>query len=620
VGLLYGDKINRVKAKGLLKKRDETMKLKFGPGKRNLLIGIAVLAIGLTAGYLYYNRNANGEEYLTSRIERGNIRNTVAATGALQAVRTVPVGAQVSGIIQKLYVDFNAQVHTGQIIAQLDRSQPVQQLDQQKANLAQAKANLANMEARLIAAKAEIDTQQAGVSSANANLAALKAQRDDAERLLQRQQSLSESGLITDRDLESSRASFNAAKARYDQAVAQLDQARVSEKNAASAGLAQAQAQVKQAQAQVMQAEGSVKLAETNLGYTTIYSPIDGVIVSRDSNEGQTVASSFSAPTLFTIATDLKDMQVIAAIDQADIGVINQNNKVSFTVDAFPGESFKGTINQIRLNATNVSNVVTYNVVIDVKNPDLKLKPGMTANLTFAIAERTDVLKIPNAALRFKPAEITTEKIREMLQQEAKNNPSPQAAQAKGTPDAAASPGSESTQAKNAGGDQKPGDAAEKRGRRRQEEQQPEAASSDAAQARKRQGDKPTTESGNDTGQGRRRRRDQQSGESPDGAPRERNSGFAPTTAIMSEGQWRVVWVLNGPEHTPQPRRIQIGITDGTSTEILRGDLKDGDEVIVMKNISGDSRSNRAQTPPGFGGPGRGMGGPGGGGGGGRRR
>jgi HlyD family secretion protein len=597
------------------------MKLKFGTGKRNLLIGIAVLALGLGAGYLYYIRNADSEDYITAKIERGNIRNTVAATGALQAVRTVPVGAQVSGIIQKLYVDFNDQVHTGQIVAQLDRAQLSQQLDQQKANLAQSKANLANAEARLVAAKAEVDTQQAGVSSANANLAALKAQRDDAERLLQRQQSLAESGLITDRDLESSRANFNAAKARYDQATAQLDQARVSEKNAASAGLAQAQAQVKQAQAQVLQAEGSVKLAETNLGYTTIYSPIDGVIVSRDSNEGQTVASSFSAPTLFTIATDLRDMQVIAAIDQADIGVINQNNKVSFTVDAFPGESFKGTINQIRLNATNVSNVVTYNVVIDFKNPELKLKPGMTANLTFAIMERNDVLKIPNAALRFKPPEITNEKIREMLQEEAKTNPSTQAT---GKPEAASSPSAESTQAKNAGGDQKSGDAGEKRGRRRQGEQQPDAAGNDTAQARNRQGDKSTTGSGNDTSQGRRRRRDQQSGEGADGgadgAPRERSAGFAPTSAIMSAGQWRVVWVLSGPDRTPQPRRIQIGITDTTWTEILRGDLKDGDEVIVMKNVSGDSRGNRPQTPPGFGGGGRGFGGGGGGGGGGRRR
>jgi HlyD family secretion protein len=605
--------------KDSLSKREETMKLKFGTAKRNLFIVIGLLAIGLTGTYLYYNRSADGDDYLTGKIERGSIRNTVAATGTLQAVRTVPVGAQVSGIIQKTYVDFNSEVHTGQVIAELDRGLHEQELLQQEAILQQQKANLANAEGRLLAAKAEVDTQQAGVSSANANLAALKAQRDDAERLLERQQGLAESGVIPERDLEASRASFNAAKARYDQAVAQLQQARVSEKNAASAGLAQAEAQVKQARAQVQSAEVAVSRAKTNLGYTTIYSPIDGVVVSRDVNDGQTVASSFSAPTLFTIATDLTNMQVIAAIDQADIGMINQENKVSFTVDAFPGETFQGTINQIRLNAQNVSNVVTYNVVVDVKNPDKKLKPGMTADLTFAIAERNDVLKLPNAALRFRPADITNEKVREMLRNASGNDP----AQA-GRAAAASSPAAEASQAKGPGSEQQPGAATEERGRRRQRDQQSGEAGSEQGQARRRQRDQQSGEGDTEQGQGRRRRRDQQPGTAGDstadasGARREggqRMTGFAPPTAVMVEGQWRVVWVL-GPDKTPQPRRIQIGITDGTATEILRGDLKDGDEVIVMRNISGDSRQQR-QTPPGFGG---GPGGRGFGGGGGRRR
>ncbi|MBO0799300.1 MAG: efflux RND transporter periplasmic adaptor subunit [Blastocatellia bacterium] len=562
------------------------MKLKFAAGKRNSLIGIAVIAIGLIATYIYLNRSSNGEDYLVNRIDRGIIRNTVAATGTLQAVRTVPVGAQVSGIIQHLYVDFNSQVHTGEVIAKLDPVPLEQQLSQQKANLEQARANLANAEAKLLAAQADVDTQQAGVSSANANLAALKAQSDDALRLLERQQGLADSGLITDRDLEASRASYNAAKARYEQASAQLEQARVSEKNSASAGLAQAEAMVKQAKAQVLAAEGSVKLAETNLGYATIYSPIDGVVVSRDSNEGQTVASNFSAPTLFTIATDLKDMQVIAAIDQADIGVINQNNKVSFTVDAFPGQNFQGTINQIRLNATNVSNVVTYNVVIDVKNPELKLKPGMTTNLTFAIAERDNVLKIPNAALRFKPADITNEKIREMLRGAGGNNPT----QAKRNAEATST--AEAGQPKRPEGDKQA--AVEKPGRRAQGDQS--AAGANAAQSKK--GDL-------QAGPGKKRLKDQQAAAGGDNAADEgkRFSGFAPTTAIMTEGQWRVVWVLGGPDKTPQPRRIQIGISDGTYTEILRGDLNEGDEVIVMQNVSANSRSNRTQTPPGFGGP-----------------
>lgn len=581
------------------------MKLKFGTGKRYLLISIGLLAIGLVATYLYFNRTSDRDEYLTGRIEKGNIRNTVAATGTLQAVRTVPVGAQVSGIIEKTLVDFNDEVHVGQVIAKLDRGPLEQQVDQQKSNLEQQKANLANTKARMLAAEAEVNTQRAGVSSAKANLAALKAQRDDMERLLQRQQALAQSGVLPERDLEATRANFNAAKARYDQATAQVDQAVVNEQNAGSAGLAQAKAQVKQAEAQVQQAEGAVRLAETNLGYTTIYSPIDGVVVSRDVNDGQTVASSMTAPTLFTIATDLTNMQVIAAIDQADIGMINQENKVSFSVDAFPGETFQGTINQIRLNAQNVSNVVTYNVVVDIKNPDKKLKPGMTADLSFAIAERNDVLKLPNAALRFRPQDITNEKIREMLRDASGNDN----AQANRKAEAAGTPGTEQNQAKSPEGDQQADAATGERRRRRQRDQQ-------------------SGEPGNEPGQGRRRQRNQQPGAGGDtaadasGGRREgqRMTGFAPTTAILTEGQWRVVWVL-GANNTPQPRRVQIGITDGTSTEILRGDLKEGEEVIVMRNVSADSRQQR-QTPPGFGGGGpggRGFGG-GGGGGGGRRR
>jgi HlyD family secretion protein len=590
------------------------MKLKLGTAKRNLLIVIGLLAIGLTGTYLYYNRSTNGEEFLTGRIERGNIRNTVAATGTLQAVRTVPVGAQVSGIVEKTLVDFNDEVHVGQVIAKLDPVPLQQQLAQQKASLEQAKANLANAKGRLLAAEAEINTQRAGVSSARANLAALKAQRDDAERLLQRQQGLAESGVIPERDLEASRASFSAAKARYDQAAAQLDQAIVNEQNAANAGLAQAKAQVKQAEAQMQEAEVRVRLAEANLGYTTIYSPIDGVVVSRDVNDGQTVASSMTAPTLFTIATDLTNMQVIAAIDQADIGMINQENKVSFTVDAFSGETFQGTINQIRLNAQNVSNVVTYNVVVDVKNPDKKLKPGMTADLAFTIAERNNALKLPNAALRFRPQDITNEQIREMMRDASGKDP----AQARRGAEATASPGAEASQAKNPGSDQQPGAATEERGRRRQRDQQAGGAGNEQAQGRRRQRDQQAGAAGNEQGQRRRRQRDQQSDTAGDGsadasgARREggqRMTGFAPTTAPMVEGQWRIVWVL-GPDNKPQPRRIQIGITDGTSTEILRGDLKEGESVIVMRNISADSRQQNRQTPPGFGGgPGRGFGG-----------
>ncbi len=382
-------------------------------------------------------------------------------------------------------------------------------------------------------------TQRSGVSGATANLAALKAQRDDAAKLLERQQALATSGLVPERDLESVRANFKTAEARYSQAIAQLDQAKVSEQTAGSAGLAAAKAQVQQAQAQVQQAQATLRLAEVNLSHTTITSPIDGVVVSRNVDVGQTVAASLSAPTLFTIANDLTKMQVIASIDQADIGSINAENRVIFTVDAFPGQNFQGTINQIRLNAVNVQNVVTYNVVVDVKNPDLKLKPGMTANLTFSIAERNDVLKIPNAALRFRPQDITQEKVRELLRGAAGG-------------DSGRERKPESAQSPESGGKAK----------------QPDNAKSASTEPKRGRKDQQSGDGGNRPASDAGGRRDEQ-----------RISGFTPATAMMLEGQWRLVWVLDANKK-PQPRKAQIGISDGTATEILQGDLKEGDQIL----------------------------------------
>jgi HlyD family secretion protein len=386
------------------------------------LVVISLLAVVVTAGFTVWGRTEKAQDFLTAKVERGSIRNTVSATGTLQAVTTVQVGSQVSGTIAALYADFNSAVRKDQVIAQLDPSILQAQVASSSANLDQARADLVDAQARVLAAKATVENQRAGVSSATANLAALRAQRDDAASFVKRQEALSEDGLIAQRDLETSRTTYEAAQARYEQADAQLQQAQVSERAAANAGLAQAEAQVKQAQAQVQQALAALHLSEVNLSHTTIRSPIDGVVISRNVDVGQTVAASLSAPTLFTIANDLTHMQVMASIDQADIGAINQTSRVSFTVDAFPGQSFEGTIGQLRLNPQNVQNVVTYNVMIDVRNPDLKLMPGMTTNLAFVVAERPDVIKIPNAALRFTPPGMTREQIRETLRVSPEGN------------------------------------------------------------------------------------------------------------------------------------------------------------------------------------------------------
>ncbi|PWT81128.1 MAG: hypothetical protein C5B44_04310, partial [Acidobacteria bacterium] len=399
--------------------------------KQRLFIAICGVAVIAAIGFYFWGSQASAAEYLTARVDRGNLRNTVTATGTLQAVTTVQVGSQASGTISALYADFNSTVKKGQVIGQLDPAVSKAQVDQARANLEQARANLqqaragvasshaaiSDAQAKALAANSTAQSEQAGVSSARANVAVLKAQLDDAASFLHQQEALVKAGVIAQRDLETAQTSYKAAEAKYNQGVAQLNQAQLGQESAASAGIAQsqaqvqqtkaqsqqAQAQVAQAQAQVQQAEAALNLAQVNLAHTTIVSPIDGVVVSRDVNVGQTVAASLSAPTLFTIANDLTQMQVIANIDQADIGLVEQAKSVKFTVDAFPGQEYQGTIQQMRLNPQTVQNVVTYNVVIDVKNPEQKLKPGMTANLTITIDERNNVLKVPNAALRFVP-------------------------------------------------------------------------------------------------------------------------------------------------------------------------------------------------------------------------
>jgi HlyD family secretion protein len=329
----------------------------------------------------------------------------------------------------------------------------------------------------------------------------------------------------------------------------------------------QSQASVQQSAAQVQQAEAALRLAEVNLAHTTISSPIDGIVVSRDVNVGQTVAASLSAPTLFTIANDLTQMQVIANIDQADIGMVEQAKSVKFSVDAFPGKDFDGKIEQMRLNPTNVQNVVTYNVVIDVANPDQKLKPGMTANLTITIDERNNVLKVPNSALRFMPAD---------------------AGQRSGGQRGGGGAGQGGQRSGSQSGQQQAGNATQNAGQAAGQST-PQSNPQNGRQA----GGQNSTE--NDGQQGSERR------------------NFAPSTAPVLEGQTRLVWVL-GQDGKAQARRIKIGLTDGVSTEVVDGNLVEGELVITGQTISGGNRNQSTQTSaPGFGGP-RGGGGGGGGG------
>jgi HlyD family secretion protein len=359
------------------------------PRKRRWLYGaVAVVLLGAAGAAWRLAARAKPAPFTTTTVRRQTIVKTISATGVLQAVTTVQVGTQVSGTISELYADFNSQVHKGQVIARLDPSQF-------QAQLAQANATLQSAQASQQAAQNGVLAADAGVTAAQANVDHAEAARNDAATSADRTQKLVAAGAAPAMNLPTAEAALSEADAQKQQAIAQLNQAK-----------AQAQvsrAQVSQAQAQSAQAKAAVDLAQVNLNHTVIEAPIDGVVVARNVDVGQTVAASLQAPTVFLIANDLTRMQVLANIDEADVGQLQPGSAVAFTVDAYPSDNFHGAVSQIRLAPNTVQNVVTYTAVIDVANPDLKLKPGMTANVTVTVAQRAGVLAVPNAALRFRP-------------------------------------------------------------------------------------------------------------------------------------------------------------------------------------------------------------------------
>lgn len=303
-----------------------------------IILGVVVVAI---VAYLLLSGGKKKQtvSFATAKVERTNIQNTITATGTIEPVTSVTVGTQVSGIVSRLYVDYNSVVKKGQVIAELDKTNLISELNAQRANLTSAQSAL--------------NYQQ---------------------------------------------SNYNRYKTLYDKGLVSADE------------FESARLQYQQASQQVASARESVQRAQTNLGYATITSPIDGVVLNKAVEEGQTVAASFNTPELFTIAQDLTDMRVIADIDEADIGGVSEGQRVSFTVDAFPDDQFEGHVTQVRQQATTESNVVTYEVVISAPNVDLKLKPGLTANVTIFTLEKNGVLCVPAKALRFMPVEALLEK------------------------------------------------------------------------------------------------------------------------------------------------------------------------------------------------------------------
>lgn len=316
-------------------------------------IWIAVVVIVIVAVATWAMSGGKKEEDINFKEEKvalKTLQNSVTATGTIEAVTSVTVGTQVSGIVNKLYVDYNSQVKKGQVIAELDKTNLLSELNTAKANLASAQSSL-------------------NYQAAN----------------MERYKTLYKKGLVSADEYENALLTYRQAKE------------------------------------QVASSKENVQKAQTNLGYATITSPIDGTVISKSVEEGQTVAASFNTPELFTIAKDLTNMQVVANVDEADIGGVKEGNRVTFTVDAYPDDTFEGTVKQVRLEATTTNNVVTYEVVISAPNADLKLKPGLTANVTIYTQERSGVLAVANKALRFTPTKETVGKDMKIVDCKGKN-------------------------------------------------------------------------------------------------------------------------------------------------------------------------------------------------------
>jgi HlyD family secretion protein len=433
--------------------------------KKLYLIGAAALIV-LVAGWSYARSRANDPKFTTSEVRTGNITASVQATGTINALTTVPVGSYVSGTVEYIFADYNTRVHSGQVLAQLDPAI-------YEAQVTQARGNLQNAEANLVTLAATVQVDEANLAKVEANV---KYEQATAKR----SQDLFQSGIVSADSNDLTQSSLGQAQADVQAAQAQVDQAR---------------ATLSQAKSQVTSMDGALKAAETSLKYTTIISPIDGTVVARNVDVGQSVAATLQAPQVFTVAQDLTRMQVYAATDESDTGNIKVGTPVTFQVDAFPTQLFHGRVSTVRLNPTTVQNVVTYNTVIDFSNPDEKLLPGETAYVTIPTGHAQNATLIPNPALTFKPT-MTPKALQELYKQ----------------------------------------------------------------------------------------------------------YNISREASSTHLGGWQVVWKLGPDQKQLIPVAIQVGITDYNNTQLLQGDLHQGDTLVIAEQSKGAAGGN--VRPPGFGGGG----------------
>jgi HlyD family secretion protein len=504
-----------------------------------LLFGLLALVAAAGIAYAIWNSSRPTTSYRYSAVERGAITAAVSATGTLSPVVSVQVGSQVSGQIKELYVDYNSPVKKGQIIAQIDPDSIVLRVNQAMADLE--------------AARATVLTQRANVAALQAEVSRAKVSLADASRELERNRMLAEKNFISTAVLDKSQATFDASQEQVKIAQAQL---RVAE------------AQVHNVEALVKQREAQLAQARVDLNRASIRAPVDGIVVKKSVEPGQTVAASLQAPELFVIAQDLRQMQVETSIDEAEVGRIRVGQSATFTVDSFPGRTFRGTVSQVRKAAQVVQNVVTYIAVITTSNTDLSLFPGMTANVRIVVDSRENVLKVPNAALRFRPSGANFE-AREPVRAAA-------AEEEKG------------------GGRRQGGEAARDRltkelGLNAEQQAKVEAILNETRDRIRSLG----TEDQN----ARRKQMERLRAESRSRiaallTPEQRERYEAMTVSRARGGASGRVWITDAAGELKSVT-VRLGLTDGTHTELVSGDLDEGAQIVI--GMTGTDKSRPAQ-------------------------
>jgi HlyD family secretion protein len=487
---------------------------------RTLLVAPPV-ALFLWMGYVTVGARTTAQ-YFTAKVEHGDISQVVQATGTINPVNTVPVGSVVSGNVVSLSVDYNSQVKKGDILAQIDPVPFQVSLAQAQASYQNAVANVANLEAQIGTSSANVATMKANVAKAHATTVDMGTQQKRTK-------------LLADQGVFSAQQNDDA-QAAYDESVA-AENATIAQEKQAESQLASTVAQRDQAKAQVLIQKAAVDSAKLQLSYCTIKAPIDGTVINRTVNVGQPVAASLQAPNLFSIGQDLKHMLVYSNTDEADVGRIKVGKQATFRVDSFPRETFNGTVSQVRMNATTIQNVVTYNTMVAFDNLDLKLFPGMTAYISIPVAEAKNVVKIPNGALRFKPdltdSERTALYAKYGVQDSARATPAGRIAATAG--DAAA--------AGNSGG----------------------AAATGG-----------------------------QSGQAGPGGVGRGGQGGSGAGGTSKRQDSAIIWRLL-PDKTLQPVQVTLGVTDFTFTALVSGSLNPGDDLVIGQSTNKSSAS-QAQT------------------------